>query len=192
MATPAPNQRLRESPRLDALGYDIQYLIAAELIKFSPSAVLALSHCTRSLRQAALPFVYRDIILTQGRSGTAYKALLKIMREDESCDKVKHVRNITVTDDIPEGDILLFFNKCAKCTTLKKLRCALETECMHPELIKIVGTHQHTYQIPYTTFCTPHGPISSSQSASSIARTPSSLPTANRTRSSSHPPSSET
>jgi hypothetical protein len=122
MATPAPNQRLRESPRLDALGYDIQYLIAAELIKFSPSAVLALSHCTRSLRQAALPFVYRDIILTQGRSGTAYKALLKIMREDESCDIVKHVRNITVTDDIPEEYILLFFNKCAKCTTLKKLR----------------------------------------------------------------------
>jgi hypothetical protein len=122
METLASNRCLRENTRFDTLGYDIQYLIAAELIKFSPSAVLALSHSTRSLRQAALPFVYRDIILTQGCSGAAYKALLEIMREDESCDKAKHVRNITVTDDIPEDDLLSFFNKCAECAILNKLR----------------------------------------------------------------------
>jgi hypothetical protein len=122
MAIPASDHRPSVSIRLDTLGYDVQYLIAAELVKSSPSIILAFSHTARSLRQAALPFVYRDIVLTQGWSGKSYKTVLEIMRKDENCDMVKHIRNITVKDDIPEDDLLLFFNQCAECATLKKLK----------------------------------------------------------------------
>jgi hypothetical protein len=126
MSTSAPYQSSSHGARLDTLPEDVQYLIASELIKSSPRAILALSQSSCALRQAILPFVYRDIVLTQGTkkswSGKAYRALLEIWRNDETCDIAKHVRSITVKEELPEEDLILFFSQIATRGTLKKLR----------------------------------------------------------------------
>jgi hypothetical protein len=126
MSTSASYQSSSQSASLDTLAEDIQYLIASELIKSSPNAVLALSQSSRTLRQATLFFVYRNVVLTQGTrkgwSGKAYRALLEIWRQDETCDVAKHVRSVTVSEELPEEDLVLFFNQIAKRGTLRKLR----------------------------------------------------------------------
>lgn len=105
---------------------DIHYLVASELMKSSPSAVLALGQSSTALRQAALPFIYRDLVLTKGTSNSekekAYEALIETFRKDVNYKVAQHVRSITIKDDLPEEDLLTILNKIAECGTLKKLR----------------------------------------------------------------------
>lgn len=111
--------------RLDNIPEDVQYLIASELSKTSPSAVLALAQSSSALRRAALPFVYRKLVLKKGfrkRDEDAYQALLYMFTRDRKCDVVKNVRSIVVQDELLEGDLLLILSKIAECGSLHKMR----------------------------------------------------------------------
>jgi hypothetical protein len=105
---------------------DIHYLIASELMKNSPSAVLALSQSSARLRRATMSFVYKDLILRNGLNDAkvlrAYTALVETFRGKDGCDVAKHVRTITVRDEIPTEDFILILDKIAECGTLRKLR----------------------------------------------------------------------
>ena len=123
---PDPDHFINQKTRLDGVADDIHYLIASELIKSSPSAVLALGQSSKTLRQATLPFIYRDLVLTRGSSKSrkqeAYEALIETFRHDGNCQVAQHVRSIAVKDNLPEEDLMLIFNKTSEYGTLRKLR----------------------------------------------------------------------
>jgi hypothetical protein len=117
-----PNQHAR----LDAVPEDIQYIIASELEECSPSTVLFLAQTSHTLRQAALPVVYRDIVLTRGPRGSqsekSYRAFIEMLQNDFMCHIARHFRGITVTDEIPEKDLITILDRIAERGTLQRLR----------------------------------------------------------------------
>jgi hypothetical protein len=136
MATPNSNTEcaspqnfdhdLDQGVHLDTLADDIHYLIIFELTKSSPFDVLSLAQSSRALREAALPFGYRDLVLTRGSSNSrterAYKALIELFRKDKDCQIARHVRSIVVKDELPQEDMILILNKISEVGTLRKLR----------------------------------------------------------------------
>ena len=123
MEAPTPQQI--QKVRLDSIPEDIQYLIASELSKTSPSAVLALAQSSSALRRAALPFVYRNLVLkkrVRKRDEEAYQALLYVFTRDRKCDVTKNIRSIVVQDELLDADLLLILSKIAECGSLQKLR----------------------------------------------------------------------
>ncbi|KAH7069332.1 hypothetical protein FB567DRAFT_565062 [Paraphoma chrysanthemicola] len=107
-----PDQKIR----LDELPNDIHHLIASELTDSCPSTVLALGQTSKTLRQAALPFGYRNLVLKKEA-----KALIKSLREEEDGEITKHVRGITVKDGVPTEDLMNILNKVSEHGTLTKL-----------------------------------------------------------------------
>jgi hypothetical protein len=105
---------------------DVHYLIASELIKTSPSTVLALGQSSAGLREATLPFIYRNVVLKKDPENShterAYEALIANFRNDASCNVAQYVRCITIKDDLPEEDLLLILNKISECGILHSLR----------------------------------------------------------------------
>jgi hypothetical protein len=136
MQRPTSNvsQSSHEKIGLNNIPNDIQYLIASEIAKSSPSTIFALAQSSRTLRQATLPFIYRDLVLkrTSSKSGThkAYRALIESLRNDKDHDIAKHVRNLTVKDDLPddrseidlpEDDLLFILDIIAQSSALRSL-----------------------------------------------------------------------
>jgi hypothetical protein len=119
---------IKDSTGLANAPEDIHYLIASELMKNSPSAVLALSQSSARLRQATLSFVYKDLVLrnkpNDAKVVQAYKALIETIQGNGGCDVAQHVRKITVKDEIPAEDLILILDKIAERGTLHKLRYA--------------------------------------------------------------------
>ncbi|KAH7076388.1 hypothetical protein BKA63DRAFT_602194 [Paraphoma chrysanthemicola] len=107
-----PDQKIR----LDEVPNDIHHLIALELTDSCPSTVLALGQTCKTLRQAALPFVYRNLVLKKGA-----KSLLKKLREEGDGEITKHVRGITVKDGVPAEDLMNILNKVSEHGTLTRL-----------------------------------------------------------------------
>lgn len=126
-SAPADIQHATADPiRLNSIAEDVQHLIAAETVSFSRASVSALSRSSQSLRQAAVPLIYRDIVLKRGedKSKTAqkYKHLVELFREEEQCSVARHVRGITVKDDVPTEDLMMILTKISQCGILRKLR----------------------------------------------------------------------
>jgi hypothetical protein len=127
-ATGGDDQRgFSQHARLDAIPDDLHYLIAYELKRSSPHALLALGQTSRVLRQAVLPLVYRELILlTRGSENSkaekAYDAIIEILRDDKTHAIAKYVRSITVKSDLPEEDFILILDQIAKHGTLRRLR----------------------------------------------------------------------
>jgi hypothetical protein len=117
---------LNQSAGLERTPEDVHYLIASELMGSSPLAVLSLGQTCTVLRQAALPFVYRNLVMSTGTGNSwkkrAYEALIELFRKDEQCKIAQHVRSITVKDEIPEEDLMTVVNKIAECGKLQTLR----------------------------------------------------------------------
>ena len=111
---------------LEEVPDDIHYLIASGLKKSSPSAVLALGRSSKTLRQATLPIMFRDLVVKRGtetsRTYKAYQALIEGFRDGTGCEIADHVRNLTVKDDLPERDLILVLDKISERGTLRKLR----------------------------------------------------------------------
>jgi hypothetical protein len=137
MQRPTSNvpQSSHEKVGLDSIPNDIQYLIASEIAKSSPSTIFALAQSSRTLRQATLPFIYASLVLkrTSNKSGAhkAYRALIESFRNDKDHDIARHVRNLTVKDalpddraeiDLPEDDLLFILDMVAQSGTLRSLR----------------------------------------------------------------------
>jgi hypothetical protein len=119
--------RSDKAPGLDNIADDVHYLIASELMKSSPAAILALGQSSKILRQAMLPFIYRDLVLKRVNyfeTGTrqAYEALIERFRKVEDRDIATHVRSLTVKDDVPEKDLLLILDRVSELGSLTKLR----------------------------------------------------------------------
>jgi hypothetical protein len=129
-ATRCPRQNNELLPKLklslNEVPSDIHHLIVAELMQSSPSAVRALGLSSRTLRQATLPFVSRDLILKRGPEETwrfkVYQSFVETFRQDSGCEIAQYVRNITVKDDIPEEDLLSILDKVSMSGILKTLR----------------------------------------------------------------------
>jgi hypothetical protein len=117
-----PNQKIH----LDDVPNDIHHIIASELSESSPSTVLALGQSSKALREAVLPFVYRDLVLKKGaedsKSHQAYRAILEKFSDDGECEVARYVRSITVKDEVPTEDLMLILDKISEHGTLRKLR----------------------------------------------------------------------
>jgi hypothetical protein len=111
---------------LDNIAEDVQHLIAAELVSFSQASVSALSQSSQSLRQATVSLVYRNIVLKRGedmsKTAQRYKYLIDLFREEEQCSVARHVRSITVKDDVPPEDLMMILTRISQCGVLHKLR----------------------------------------------------------------------
>ncbi|KAF2026033.1 hypothetical protein EK21DRAFT_75043 [Setomelanomma holmii] len=109
----------------DKVPHDIHRLVAAELKDSCPSTVLALGQSSKSLRDAVLPFLYRELVLKKGASNSnarkAYQALIEKFRDDDQCEIAKYARSLAVKDDIPPEDLMMILNKISEHGTLRKL-----------------------------------------------------------------------
>jgi hypothetical protein len=138
MQRPTSNlpQSSHEKIGLESIPNDIQYLVASEIAKSSPTTIFALAQSSRTLRQATLPFIYSNLVLkrTSNKSGAhkAYRALVESFRNDKDHDIARHVRNLTIKDDLsdddkceidlPEDDLLFILDMIAQSSTLRSLR----------------------------------------------------------------------
>ncbi|KAF7672568.1 hypothetical protein GT037_009599 [Alternaria burnsii] len=107
-----------QAVNLNVIPEDIHHLIITEVAGTSPTDVLNVAHSSVTLRDAALPFIYRNVTLTRGLKKSEeqkrYQALVETFREDEHGHIAKHVRSITVTNDVPSDDLIMMLNKVAQ------------------------------------------------------------------------------
>ena len=105
---------------LNAVPDDIHHLILSKIVDTSPTDLLNVAQSSGVLHDAALPYIYRNIILN-GES-TAYKALVDKLSKDEHDDLTKHIRTITVKDEVPSADLITILNKTLQHRNLRSLK----------------------------------------------------------------------
>lgn len=111
---------------LNDVHHDVQRLILAELADTSPNDVLKVAQATKTLCDAALPFIYRKVILEQGPKFSdkqkAYQALIERIRQDDRGELSRHIRGITIKDEIPPEDLIMLLDKVARFGDLRWLK----------------------------------------------------------------------
>jgi hypothetical protein len=111
---------------LNLIPEDIHRLILSDLADTSPTDVLNVAHSSGTLRDAALPFIYRNITLTGGseksEKQTAYQAIVESLRQDEHGKLARHVRSITVKNEVPTQDLIMILNKISQHGYLRWLK----------------------------------------------------------------------
>ncbi|KAI4638964.1 uncharacterized protein J4E78_011050 [Alternaria triticimaculans] len=110
---------------LNAVPDDIHHLILSKIADTSPTDLLNVAQSSGVLHDAALPYIYRNIILN-GES-TAYKALVDKLSKDEHDDLTKHIRTITVKDEVPSADLITILNKTLQHRNLRSLNWETST-----------------------------------------------------------------
>ncbi|KAH6858789.1 hypothetical protein AA0118_g11887 [Alternaria tenuissima] len=114
-----------QAVNLNVVPEDIHHLIMTEVAGTSPTDVLNVAHSSVTLRDAALPFIYRNVTLTRGLKKSEeqkrYQALVENFRGDEQGHVAKHVRTITITNDVPSDDLIMMLNKVAQHGDLQSL-----------------------------------------------------------------------
>jgi hypothetical protein len=120
-----------QAVNLNVIPGDIHHLIITEVAGISPTDVLNVAHSSVTLRDAALPFIYRNVTLTRGLEKSEeqkrYQTLVESFREDEHGHIAKHVRSITVTNDVPSDDLIMMLNKVAQHGDLQSLKYVTQT-----------------------------------------------------------------
>lgn len=99
---------------------DIHHLILSDIMDTSPADLLNVAQSSGVLHDAALPYIYRNITLN-GES-TAYQALVEKICNDEHGNITKHVRSITVKDEVPPEDLITILNKTSRHQNLRSLK----------------------------------------------------------------------
>ena len=111
---------------LDCVAEDVLHLILSELVETSPAAVLALSQTSTVLRRIAFPYTYWSLVLAPGVEGSKtrlnYQSLLDDLSHDGGCQIAKHVRSITVKDNVPTQDLMFILNQISTRGVLHKLK----------------------------------------------------------------------
>ncbi len=128
MIAPKPDTIPTEPAPLEGVPDDIHHLIFSEQMEESPATMLALAQSSKALRRAALPYVYRDLVLAKRPSDQkrpGYEAFHEILSDDKDCQIAKHVRSITVKDEVSETTLSSILKKISECGALRKLRYAL-------------------------------------------------------------------
>lgn len=130
---------------LDAVPEDIHDLIFAELSKSAAHSVRILAQTSRTMRRAALPFLYKNLVLEYGQSKTktweTYEALKEVCCGDENPLYAKFVRNIVSEDNVLAQDLIIILNKTSNCGVLCKLRYSLYVHHLSLKLTYLVRTH---------------------------------------------------
>ncbi|PVI03213.1 hypothetical protein DM02DRAFT_640793 [Periconia macrospinosa] len=116
---------------------DIHRLILLELADSSTSDILSLAQASKSLRDTAFSFAYREIVVSQGPKKSwnqiAYPVLIEKFHQDENYQLARHVRSITVKDEVPSEDLLMILDKIAQSGNLHSL--AWETAAHMPRAV---------------------------------------------------------
>jgi len=129
-ATPASSQSVARHPvNLNAVPDDIHHLILSNIVDTSPADLLNVAQSSEVLHDAALPYIYRNIIL-KGES-TAYQALVEKLSKDEHGDLTKHIRSITVKDEVPSADLITILNNTSRHKNLRSLKYVDSYFCKH-------------------------------------------------------------
>jgi len=105
---------------LNAVPDDIHHLILSDIVDTSPADLLNVARASEVLHDAALPYIYRNIVLN-GES-TTYQTLVEKLCKDEHCDLTKHIRSITVKDEVPSADLITILNKTSRHKNLRSLK----------------------------------------------------------------------
>jgi len=118
--TASPSVAATPSPQ------DPYYLIVSELMETSPAMLHDYTQSSEALRAAALPSVYRHLRLERGdkssRKREAYRALIANLRDNQEGGGIaKHVRSITVKEEIPAEDLMLMLERISEHGTLNDL-----------------------------------------------------------------------
>jgi len=111
---------------LNVIPDDIHHLILSNIVDTSPTDLLNVAQSSGVLHDAALPYIYRNIILN-GES-TAYQALVEKLSKNEHGDLTKHIRSITVKDEVPSADLITLLNKTLQHRNLRSLKYDLSTD----------------------------------------------------------------
>ncbi|KAH7385164.1 hypothetical protein DE146DRAFT_748088 [Phaeosphaeria sp. MPI-PUGE-AT-0046c] len=111
--------------RLDNIAADVHHIIAAELATSSPSSILALAQSSQTLRHAALPFVYRDVVLAREEDEptkkATYEALIAQFRDRGEYSIAHHVRHLVVKNEVPTDDLMMILDAISELGVLRKL-----------------------------------------------------------------------
>lgn len=115
-----------QSVGLNNVPEDIHHLILSELVCSSPSTLLSVSQSSKTLQDAAYPFMYRHLNLSKVSNGSkellAYETLLDKFRSATAKNIARHVRSITVQNQIPEKDLILILTRIAEYGRLRELK----------------------------------------------------------------------
>lgn len=111
---------------LDSVPGDIHHMILSDLVESSPSTVIAVAQSSNTLRENALPFVYQKLVLHSGPKTSTrrkvYNALVKSIHKADGSQIAKHIRNLTVKDDVVIEDLAMILNKISEHGILHKLK----------------------------------------------------------------------
>jgi len=127
---------------------DIHHLILSDIVDTSPADLLNLAQSSGVLHDAALPYIYRNVILNGG--SRAYQSLLEKLCKDEHGDLTKHIRSITVKDEVPSEDLITILDKTLQHRNLRSLKYVPSTDSIL-KLSLVVGRPPRTCLLLYTT-----------------------------------------
>jgi hypothetical protein len=103
---------------------DILHLVLFEVAKSSPGTLRSVAQSSKRLRNTALPFTHRHLILAKGPQGSNeledYQTTINSFRN--ASDIAHHVRKITVSSDIPSEDLMLILNNISENGILHELQ----------------------------------------------------------------------
>lgn len=125
----SPNTHVKdessEQHNLDMVPEDIHRLIISELVDTSPTALLNLSQSSKTLHDASVPFIYRNLVLSKDSADVKKSANYGVLLEkfkDMSCDIARHVRSITVESELPSEDLLLIIESISERGRLRSVK----------------------------------------------------------------------
>ncbi|KAI4908071.1 hypothetical protein J4E85_011735 [Alternaria conjuncta] len=125
-AAPASSQGVAgQKINMNVVPDDIHHLILSDIVDTSPADLLNVAQSSEVLHDAAMPYIYRNIILN-GES-TAYKALVEKLSKHEHGDLTKYIRSITVKDEVPSEDLVMILNKTSRHRNLRSLNWETST-----------------------------------------------------------------
>ncbi|KAJ4360681.1 uncharacterized protein N0V89_001248 [Didymosphaeria variabile] len=119
-----PENEADDNFGLNSVPEDIQHLILSELMEASPATLPSVSQSSKTLHDAALPFMYRHLQLLKAPNGNkellVYKVLLNKFRGTAASEIARHVRSITVQNEIPSEDLMLILDKISEFGKLRE------------------------------------------------------------------------
>ena len=111
---------------LTSLPNDVHHLIFSELAEVSPASTLQVAQVAKPLHGVAIPLIYRHVTLEQGSKSSkkeqAYRTLVEKLRQDDQGELSRHVRGITVKDEVPPDDLTMLLSKIAQFGNLQWLK----------------------------------------------------------------------
>jgi hypothetical protein len=164
-AKPTPSASSRgvagRTINLDTVSGDIHHLIFSDLLNSSSADLLNVAQSSKTLRDAALPYIYRNIILNgasdESGTRTAYQALVGRLQNDAPGQLTRHIRSITVKNEVPSEDLITILQKTSRHINFRLIKYILLSVSQVTWLTPVVGRLPRTCLLQYTTCSTQPG-----------------------------------